>query len=100
MGDIVKHSKNRVVANLLLAMIALGASISAAATKPGGWLVLLAYLVGFVCAWLVFGSLMAYAQQRAAANLLKQKQTLAVLAAALQKRSGAPTPDTTEGTAP
>lgn len=98
----MKHAKNRVVANVALTLIALGGSISAAATRPGGWLVLLAFLVGFVCAWLVFGSLMAYAQRRAAARMLKQKQGLAALAALIQKNQGAADPaassTTPEGT--
>lgn len=84
---------------LTLACITLGASIVAAFRYPSGWMILLAFVVGFACAWLLFGSLMAYGQQRAAAKLLKQKQALTALAAVIGKRSGAATPNTTEGTA-
>lgn len=89
----MKAAKNRVVANLILAMIALGASISAAVTRPGGWLVLLAFIVGFICAWLVFGSIVAYGQQRTKAKLLdamQRKRNAAALAALLKNQPTKP----------
>lgn len=99
----MKRAKERVLVLLILACIAFGASIAASFRYPSGWMILLAFSVGFACAWMLFGSLVAYGQLRAATRLLKKKQALAVLAAAIQKGQPASiaTPATApEGTAP
>ncbi|MBU8834421.1 hypothetical protein [Mycolicibacterium goodii] len=96
----MREAKTRIGATLALVMIGLGASIAAAVTRPGGWLVLLAYIAGAAAAWLLVTALFAYAQLRQAARLreaLKQRQQMAELAQLLQQRNadtappGAPT---------
>lgn len=104
----MKRARERVLALLILACIAFGASIAASARYPSGWMILAAFGVGFVCAWMLFGALMAYGQQRTRAKLtavIQRKQQAAKLAEFVQMaRANAaahavpPAENTTEGT--
>ncbi|AUV60838.1 hypothetical protein I5J35_gp60 [Mycobacterium phage Rem711] len=88
----MREAKTRIGAMLALVLIGLGASISAAFTRPGGWLVLLAYVAGAACAWLLVTALFAYAQLRQAVRLreaLNRKRQTAELARFLQQRNAA-----------
>lgn len=52
---------------LVLYLIAGGGSIAAAFVSPAGWLVTLAYIAGSAGAWILYGSAVQLAHQRAQA---------------------------------
>lgn len=92
----MKAAKKRIRAALVLLLISLGACIAGAVMYPGGWLLLIGFGVGGLCAWQLVGALVTYAQAKAQqrlAELWRKQHKAADVMKLLRQTTGGQTID-------